>query len=560
MALPPVVATLLADTKEYSAKMDEATGKMERLGAASETTGSKMSAFAGKAATAVLGLGVAVVGVSVDLAMKYSEALDTMQRSTNLTAGQVDYLRGKILDVSTATATSATTIVSGETQLIKSGESLKQSLHDVGQAAKYSQATGADLNTTLTAAIGIQRMHIAGTSNMTETLNIFDTAVKNSQLSSSNLTAALGGKALSAFSAYHIDLKSAVTLLAGFADQNLVGTKATMALKTGIAALEKPTTSTTGKITTAALAVKSVGLNMNTLAAEVRKPGGAIQVMQQLSTAFNENASSGMKAKGMAAWLQQIFGSSAGPAFANMIAELPKLQTLYDKLNTSGGAVNTSFADWLKSPAGAVAKFKTVLENTAIRLGDVLLPKLTVGLIDATKIITGVLGSPTGSSLAIGGAEALIGGAIVTKLVRAMITAAEGLGMGGAAGIGAAEASGVAAGAGAVTMAGIASFIGTTEILKHNLFGLGTAVNNAAGNIAKAFGINLTRSGTTQESGSLAAVLKSYGITPGMSTVGLSPATIKWMEEQANKGRATSRHGAPRPGTKRTTVRVAVRP
>ena len=31
-ALPPIVATLLADTKEFSAKMDEAQAKMRSLG------------------------------------------------------------------------------------------------------------------------------------------------------------------------------------------------------------------------------------------------------------------------------------------------------------------------------------------------------------------------------------------------------------------------------------------------------------------------------------------------------------------------------------------------
>src|ERR1019366_4390997 len=147
--LPPVVATLLADTKQYSAKMDAATGKMAAFGASADKAASK-------AATAILGIGLGVAAVSVDLAYKYDEALGLMQRSTNLTAAQVDYLKGKIIGVSTATATSATLVTTGVTQLIKAGESSKQALHDVGVAAQYAQATNADLNDTLNAAIGIQ--------------------------------------------------------------------------------------------------------------------------------------------------------------------------------------------------------------------------------------------------------------------------------------------------------------------------------------------------------------------------------------------------------------------
>ena len=461
-SLSPVTALLLADTREYSAKMDEAQGKMEAFGKTSGSAGQKLGDMWSKMSTVVVGAAAGVVAVAVDMAYKYNEALDTMQRSTNLTDAQMKLLQGSILKVSTATATSATLITTGMTQLIKSGESTKQSLTDVTQAAKYAQATHADLNTTLTAAIGIQRMHISGTKNMTQTLNIFDTAVKNSQLTSDNLTSALSGKALSAFSAYHIDLKTATTMLAGFADQNLVGTRATMVLKTGIAALEKPAVSSTGKLSIQALALAKVGLNMTTVAGEVRKPGGMLQVMQQLSTAFDHNASSAMKAQGMAAWMQQIFGTSAGPAFTNMIAELPKLQTLYQKMNTSGGAVNSSFTEWIKSPAGAVAKFKTVLENSAIRLGDVLLPKLTIGLIDVTKIVTGILSSPTKTSVVEDAAAVLIAGSLATKAAGIGVSIAEGFGVSVAGGL----ASVIGASIGAGVLAYVVGHPGASEFTK----------------------------------------------------------------------------------------------
>ena len=415
--LPPVVSVLVADTKQYSASMAKAQAQMETFGKTGQTAGARMGAAWGKMSTAVVGGAAAVVAVSVDLAYKYNQALDSMQRQTNLTAGQMKFLQGDILTISTNTATAATTITTGYQQLIKAGESLAKSHRDVAIAAKYSAALDANLNDTLTAAIGIQKTHLAGTKSITQTLNIFDTAIKHSQLSANDLNLSLGGRALSAFAAYHVDLRSAVTLLAGFADQNLKGSKATMSLKTGVAALEKSAVSSTGKLTTQATALKSVGLNMTTLADEIHKPGGVLTVLQQMSLAFDQNASSAMKAKGIGAWLTSILGTSAGPAFTNLITELPKLQKLYASMSTSGGAVNSSFSKWLSSPAGAVAKFKTVLENSAIRLGDVLLPKLTVGLIDATKIVTGILGSPGKTSAIVTTGEVLVAAALATKVV-----------------------------------------------------------------------------------------------------------------------------------------------
>ena len=69
--LPPVVATLVADIKQYSAKMDEADRKMTQFGAASETTGSKVMGGLQKASTAIIGIGVAVAAYSVKAATNF---------------------------------------------------------------------------------------------------------------------------------------------------------------------------------------------------------------------------------------------------------------------------------------------------------------------------------------------------------------------------------------------------------------------------------------------------------------------------------------------------------
>ena len=433
--LPPVIASLVADTKEFQAKMAEADASMQGFGRTSETTGAKFAAFGSKLATGILVGGAVIAAAAVKLAYNYNEALDQMQRSTNLTTAQMNTLKGTILNVSTQTATSATSIVSGYTQLIKAGYSLKASQTAVGAAAEFANAQHADLNTTLTAAINIEKLHIMGTRSVSNTLDIFTTAIKHSQLTADQLTQALSGRALSAFAAYHVDIKTATTLLAGFANQGMTGTKGLMALKSGFAALEKPVYSATGKISTIALALRNMGLNQATLASEARKPGGMLTVLQQINQAFNDNATATQKAAGLSAFMQQIFSTAAGPAFTNLITQLPHLHKLLDQLNHTGGANKNSFNEWLKSPAGAVDKFKTVLENSAIRLGDVILPKMTVGLIDVTKIVTHVLGSKIDMSLLQGGLGALIAGSLASKLVGGIAKVGESFGIAAAEGL-----------------------------------------------------------------------------------------------------------------------------
>ena len=47
--LPPVIVTLLADTKDFSAGMDKSIAKVDEFGAAADKNSSKFSSFASKA-------------------------------------------------------------------------------------------------------------------------------------------------------------------------------------------------------------------------------------------------------------------------------------------------------------------------------------------------------------------------------------------------------------------------------------------------------------------------------------------------------------------------------
>jgi TP901 family phage tail tape measure protein len=73
--LPPVVATLIADTKEYTAKMDAAQIKMGELGVEAETTGGKLSSFANKAATGIVAAGVAAAVLSAKMATDFQSSM-----------------------------------------------------------------------------------------------------------------------------------------------------------------------------------------------------------------------------------------------------------------------------------------------------------------------------------------------------------------------------------------------------------------------------------------------------------------------------------------------------
>ena len=415
--IPPVILDIIANWESVKVATEGTVSSIHEIGAAGDTAGAKMSAFGTKVGDAFL-LGAAGVGVAaVDLAFKYGESLDKMQLQTHLTDAQMAQLRGTILQISTATATNASQITEAYSQTTKAGLSLSQSQSAVTSAAMFANAEQGNLSDTLKAALNIYNMHIAGTKNVSQTLDIFTTAIKNSRLSADDLTTALSGRALSAFAAYHIDIKTATAFLAGFANQGMTGAKAQMALATGFASLAKPMYTAKGGLSSTAQVLQGYGVNAATIAREARQPGGMLTVLGQLNQAWQTNATATERASGEVSFFNQVFGASAGRAFYNMINQLPKLQELMKTMNSSSGSTKSAFETWLSTPGGTLANFKTTMENALIPLGQYLLPKAT----EAAKWATGVMQDLAQNKNGIGTVVSSIGGAILAGLAASKL-------------------------------------------------------------------------------------------------------------------------------------------
>ena len=386
--IPPVLIELLASAKEFNYAKDDVLNGIEEMKASGATMSQRFSVYGQKMATGVLVGAAGLAVAATKMAYDYNEAIDKIGLQSNMTAKQVEELKVAALDVSRSTATSATDIANAFVLTAKAGLSVKQSQLGVASAAQFAKSENVDLNQTLTAALGVQAAHMSGTSSLTQTMDIFTNAVKNSRISASQLTDTLSGRTLSIFASYGIDIKTATALLGGFADINVTGTKATQGIATALAALDKPMTNIKGKSTNSSLAFKQLGLNQDQLAADVRKPGGFITVLEDINTAWDKNASKTQRASGEIQFLNQVFGSSGGRAAQSIIQVLPQVMKIMGT-NTSG-ATAAVFSQWLTTTGGAVANFKTQFEDTLITVGNVILPKVT----DVLKQINGWMKNP----------------------------------------------------------------------------------------------------------------------------------------------------------------------
>ena len=211
-SLSPVTAALLADTKEYSAKMDEAQAKMEGFGATSEATGAKFTAFASKASSAVLGVGAALGAVAVDEAFKFQEALDKVQNTTNVTANELDHIKTTSLKLSDQTTSSASDIVSAYGAVEAAGYKRAKADQAVAAAAKLTEIAGGDVTTNTQSLIAAQNLQITKGMSAAKTADLLTVALKGNESGLSGVVSLLSGKVGAAFAGYHQSAGEAVAV------------------------------------------------------------------------------------------------------------------------------------------------------------------------------------------------------------------------------------------------------------------------------------------------------------------------------------------------------------
>jgi TP901 family phage tail tape measure protein len=404
-SLPPLRVELLADIREFKAKMTEAETSVVELGKAGETTGAKFAALGQKMGSAVLyGVGGAMV-LATKYAYDYNKSIEEIGLQSNVSQAELDRLKGKVLEVSTATATSSTQIAEAYKQVEKAGISGAAADTLVTNAAKAARVAHADLNQTIQAGLVVQQLHIKGAGTAAQTMGMFTAAMKGGNVSLDDITATLQGKAAVALQNYGVDLKSTLASMDVFAKAGIKGDSAAQTLTMSLNKLLVPSAKT-DKI------LQSVGLTQDKLASDIRKPGGLATVFTELR---DKAEKAGVSAQDLGRFYSQIFGARAGAGATLLLNNIGALQSASQKIG--GSNINNAFADWLKNPEGALAKFQTTAKNTLIRLGDYLLPGATtvLGWVNTT-LIPNLQGKGSNSGLFQGIGAIILGGLAGAKL------------------------------------------------------------------------------------------------------------------------------------------------
>jgi len=163
--LPPVVATLLADTKEFTAKMDGAIGKMAEVDAASATAGARIQQNLGKMALATIGIGVGFGAVGVKMAVDFQGSMTKVQNSSGMGQQQIKQLGDAFLGTAFKSEFSAQELatafagVAGQLTLLN-GHVLttKQTMDVMRSASDLAVAKNIDLASSTQAVVSVMKV------------------------------------------------------------------------------------------------------------------------------------------------------------------------------------------------------------------------------------------------------------------------------------------------------------------------------------------------------------------------------------------------------------------
>jgi TP901 family phage tail tape measure protein len=406
--LPPVVATLLADNKQFNAKMDESTAKMEKFGASSEAAGARVSKAMSAASTGVLGA-AAVIGVaSLKLASDFQTLTTQLVTGAGESVKNLEMIRNGLLNLAGQVGQTPADLAKGMYLIESAGFHGAAGLKVLRAAAEGAvigaapMATVADAVTTALHDYNLSATHSnAVTSALVET-------VASGKTTMTDLATSIG-KVLPVAQAYGLSMQQVLGAMAVMTSSGLSARFAATNLKTAIASLEAPSTKSLKEFT-------ALGLSADKFHKILVDPkqglGPAIAYIESGLAKLPRNSLAYAEA------MKTIFGNITAGTTALMLGgqHAQEFATNVDNIGNALQKNTSNVQGWAlaqKDLSTQLGKLKGSAYSLAIRLGDWILPKATAVTQWLDRLVKKMQTDPafrSGVASAFTGALAIAGG------------------------------------------------------------------------------------------------------------------------------------------------------
>lgn len=363
MELSKVIVTLFADTKEYMEKMNKADAAMGKFGLTAEASSSKMTAFANKASSAMIGFGVGAIAYGVDAAYKFQEALDKVKNQSNLTDTQLEKLRGHIIDTSNQTGISAEALAKASLVMSQAGITGAKSFDLMNAAAKAAVITNTDVASVTQTLISAQTLQVAKGMSVVDLTGKLVAGSKSFVGGLQAEEAMLQGRVGVALANYGLKLSQIIPIGAEFTKVAMPA-RSVASFAQALGNIQNPTKAY-------AKGLASVGLSAAQLGRDVRS-GNVIQLLKDVNEAAIKGGGP------LSQYTNAVFGKTGGAGASVLIKNLQDIVKVQKQV--AGGGANSlakSFADASKQLGPQLKIFDANLTNALISVGQVVLPKLS---------------------------------------------------------------------------------------------------------------------------------------------------------------------------------------
>jgi TP901 family phage tail tape measure protein len=275
--LPPVLVTLLADIKQFSADMDKAMGKMGEVDATGAKLGGGISKGVSMASTAIVGLGVGVAGVGVKMAMDFQDSMTKLVTGAGESEKNIKMVGDGILAMAGKVGQTPAALASGMYLIESAGYHGAAGLKVLQASAEGAAVGGAQMSTVanaLTTAMHDYNIPADKANSVTSAL------VQTVALGKTHLEDLAGslGKVMPVASALGVNFQTVTGAMAEMTNSGLSARFAAMHLQTTLLALSAPSTAATKSM-------QEFGLNAQQIKDTLAGPNGLHDALQMIETA-----------------------------------------------------------------------------------------------------------------------------------------------------------------------------------------------------------------------------------------------------------------------------------
>jgi TP901 family phage tail tape measure protein len=381
MALPPVFIEFIGT---YAGLKAATTGVKKELAEVEAEGGTNLSRLSAVSKAALLGVGIAVVGVgveSVKMAANFQSAMSSLSTQAGLPKSQLAGLSQGVLNLAGQVGFAPDSLAEALYHIESSfasvgikGPTAMNLLKVAAEGAAVGHANLVDVTNALDAAVA---SGIPGVQNFSQAMGALNSIVGSGDMEMQDLADALSTGVLAAVKGYGLSLADVGASLATFGDNNMRGQAAATNLRMAVQSLAVPAKG-------AAKYLKEFGWNVNTLKTDMQN-NGLGKTLNDLSAKFKEN---GITAKTMGGVLTDMFGKKAGVGLSVLMEQLDRVNSKYPELAKGahgfGNAVKMNQETFNQKMKDAEAS----IEALGVKIGTALLPSATRALGAVSGFVT----------------------------------------------------------------------------------------------------------------------------------------------------------------------------